>query len=183
MAPELRGQEAETSFGQDCGAQGQRGPEEDSGVREAPSSTPQEGETWQNLPPPHYLHCCEGKDCEARGRERKIRTCHGQSSVPFSGQGARGHTWIRCPEPLGKSGPARAGVGQPQDRGAVTRLSHYCILFPQLHGCPLPPSLPPQSTLPCHWTSPALLPSFPPYCEGRGSACSQAWSQEPVLYP
>lgn len=34
MDLELRGQEAETSCDQECGAQDQRGPEENSGVRE-----------------------------------------------------------------------------------------------------------------------------------------------------
>lgn len=161
MTPELKGQETETSFGQDCGAQGQRGPEEDSGVREAPTSTPQEGETSQNLPPSHYLHCCEGKDCEARERERKIGTCHGQSSVPFSGQRARGYTWIRCSEPLGKSGLARAGVGQPQDRTAVARLSHHCILSP-----------------PVAWVSPATFPTTP-----KHTALPLDFPCSPPLFP
>lgn len=77
---------------------------------------------WPNLPASHYLHCCEGKDCEPKvGRERRIGTSHSYFLFPFSGQEARGHLKSHLPKPLGEpglppSGHAVLGWVSPQDR-------------------------------------------------------------------
>lgn len=91
MDLELRGQEAETSCDQECGAQDQKGPGR---IQESESLPPiaWEGGMWQNFLPLYFLFCYEGKDLRQGGGRGELGPLTATPLSPFSGQEARGHT-------------------------------------------------------------------------------------------
>lgn len=92
MDLELRGQEAETSCGQECGAQDQRDPEENLGVREHCLSFPRRegcGKIFHLL---IIFFVMKAKIVrQGRGR-RGLGPLTATPLSPFSGQEARGYT-------------------------------------------------------------------------------------------